>query len=241
MRYVVLSDIHSNWEALTAVLEACERLAPDGYLCLGDLVGYGADPRRVIAEVRERRMIAVRGNHDHAAFDSQEDQYFNNWAREAIAWTRDRLSADEKEYLAELELEALTDQALLVHASPSLPRAWRYVLSAADAGPEFESFDETVCFIGHSHVPLVIAESEHDLREIPRDGVEFEPDTRYIINVGSVGQPRDGDPRAAFGIYDSELRSYRLERVEYDAETAARKILGSGLPRLLGERLLSGR
>ena len=135
----------------------------------------------------------------------------------------------------------MADGALLVHASPSAPRAWRYVLGAAEAGPEFGSFEEPVCFIGHSHVPMVIVTAESGASELPGDEIDLEAGRRFIINVGSVGQPRDGDPRAAFGIYDSDLRTYRLERVEYDAETTSRKILESGLPPFLGERLLSGR
>jgi diadenosine tetraphosphatase ApaH/serine/threonine PP2A family protein phosphatase len=203
MRFAVLSDIHSNAEALEAVLRACDREAPDGFLCVGDLVGYGPDPSTVIAEVRGRKMVAVRGNHDQAAFDPAEDQYFNNWAREAIAWTRERLRDVELRYLEGLDLTREADGALLVHASPSEPRAWRYILSASEAGPE--------------------------------------PGTRYIVNVGSVGQPRDGDPRAAFGLFDPGERTFRLMRVEYDAEATSRKIVDSGLPPFLGERLLAGR
>jgi len=241
MRYAVLSDIHSNWEALEAVLEACEILTPDAYLCVGDLVGYGPDPSRVIAEVRARDATTVRGNHDHAAFDSGEDRYFNDWAREAIAWTRERLTASERRYLEDLEFTAVADGALLVHASPSEPRAWRYIMSASEAGPEFAMFDESVCFIGHSHVPMAIVQTDSGASEIPGDEIALEPDRRYIINVGSVGQPRDGDPRAAFGIFDSDRRAYRLVRTTYDAEETSRKIFDSGLPTFLGERLLTGR
>jgi diadenosine tetraphosphatase ApaH/serine/threonine PP2A family protein phosphatase len=241
MRYAVLSDIHSNWEALEAVLEACDRAAPEAYLCIGDLVGYGPDPSRVIAEVRARKMITVRGNHDHAAFDPGEDRYFNSWAREAIAWTRERLDASELEYLEALELKEAADGALLVHASPSAPRAWRYILGAAEAGPEFASFDERVCFIGHTHVPMVVSRVEGGAEEIQAAEVSFEPGARYIVNVGSVGQPRDGNPSAAFGLFDSEEGTFRLVRVDYDAEETSRKIIDSGLPPFLGERLLAGR
>lgn len=241
MRFAVLSDIHSNAEALDAVLRACDREAPDAFLCVGDLVGYGPDPSTVIAEVRGRNMVAVRGNHDQAAFDPAEDQYFNDWAREAIGWTRERLSDAELRYLEGLDLTGEADGALLVHASPSEPRAWRYILSASAAGPEFSSFDESVCFIGHSHVPMIIALGESGVQELPASEVSLEPRTRYIVNVGSVGQPRDGDPRAAFGLFDPGERTFRLVRVEYDAEATSRKIVESGLPPFLGERLLAGR
>jgi diadenosine tetraphosphatase ApaH/serine/threonine PP2A family protein phosphatase len=241
MRYAILSDIHSNWEALEAVLEACDREPPDGYLCLGDLVGYGPDPSRVIEEVRAREMVAIRGNHDQAALDADEDRYFNSWAREAIAWTRERLAASERRHLEGLDFTAVVDGAFLVHASPSAPRAWRYVLDAYDARPEFGSFDERACFIGHSHVPMAVVQSESGVAEQGADGISLEPASRYIINVGSVGQPRDGDPRAAFGLYDSEEMTYRLVRVEYDAEATLRKIVDQGLPPFLGERLLAGR
>jgi diadenosine tetraphosphatase ApaH/serine/threonine PP2A family protein phosphatase len=241
MRHAILSDIHSNLAALEAVLEACEALKPDSYLCIGDLVGYGPDPSGVIAEVRKRASVVVCGNHDHAAFDPEEDRYFNSWAREAIAWTRERLAESERRYLEGLELTAEVDGALLVHASPSAPRAWRYVLSAAEARPEFAAFEEAVCFIGHSHVPMAIAETQSGVSEIASGELALERESRYIINVGSVGQPRDGDPRAAFGIFDSDERTYRLVRVEYDAEAVSRKIIESGLPPFLGERLLGGR
>jgi diadenosine tetraphosphatase ApaH/serine/threonine PP2A family protein phosphatase len=241
MRYAVVSDIHSNWEAFAAVLDAAAAEGVDGYLCLGDLVGYGPDPDRVIAEVQERSMVTVRGNHDHAAFDAEEDRFFNDWAREAIAWTRDRLSTEDRDYLARLGLTASIDGALLVHAAPSAPRAWRYVLSAADAQAEFPYFDETVCFIGHSHVPMVVAESESGIRDVREDSARLSSGVRHIINVGSVGQPRDGDPRASFGIYDPDQGTYRLVRVDYDVEATSRKILDSGLPPFLGTRLLSGR
>jgi diadenosine tetraphosphatase ApaH/serine/threonine PP2A family protein phosphatase len=241
MRYAVLSDIHSNYEALEAVLRVCDREAPDAFLCVGDVVGYGPDPSLVIAEVRGRKMAAVRGNHDQATFDPAEDQYFNSWAREGIAWTRERLAAAELRYLEGLELTREADGALLVHASPSEPRAWRYVLGAAEAGPEFSSFDESVCFIGHSHVPMIIVKDESGIAELRAAEVAFEAGKRYIVNVGSVGQPRDGDRRAAFGLFDSAERTFRLVRVEYDAEATSRKIIDSGLPPFLGERLLAGR
>jgi diadenosine tetraphosphatase ApaH/serine/threonine PP2A family protein phosphatase len=241
MRYAVLSDIHSNAEALEAVLRVCDRELPDAFLCVGDLVGYGPDPSTVIAEVRRRKMITVRGNHDQAAFDPGEDQYFNDWAREGIAWTRERLSDAELQYLEGLDLTREADGALLVHASPSAPHLWRYILSASEAGPEFSSFDESVCFIGHSHVPMVIARGESGVEELKAAEVSFEAGKRYIVNVGSVGQPRDGDPRAALGLFDSGERTFRLVRVKYDAEATSRKIIDSGLPPFLGERLLAGR
>lgn len=241
MRHAILSDIHGNREALEAVLEACDSLEPDSYLVVGDLVGYGSDPSPVIAGVQKLGAVTVRGNHDHAAFDPAEDRFFNDWAREAIVWTRERLTESERRYLHGLPLTSEVDGALLVHASPSEPSAWRYVLSAAEAGREFASFEQSVCFIGHSHVPLVIAATDGGVAELSDGEIAFEPGTRYIINVGSVGQPRDGDPRAAFGVFDSEERVYRLVRVEYDAEKAFRKIIEAGLPPFLGERLLAGR
>lgn len=241
MRYAVVSDIHSNWEAFAAVLDAAAAEGVDAYLCLGDLVGYGPDPDRVIAESQARSMLTVRGNHDHAAIDAAEDRFFNDWAREAIAWTRERLSAEDRDYLAGLALTASFDGAFLVHSAPSAPRAWRYVLSAADARVEFPYFDEAVCFIGHSHVPMVVEESESGVSDVREDSARLEAGARHIINVGSVGQPRDGDPRASFGIYDSDQGTYRLVRVGYDAEATSRKILDSGLPPFLGTRLLSGR
>ncbi len=242
-RYVVLSDIHSNLEALRAVFAAVDGLDVDGFLCLGDVVGYGPDPGAVIELVRQHEMVVVRGNHDNAAVDPGEEVYFNEWAVAAIRWTRDHLIEDDRRYLSDLPLEGSLNDALsvrMVHASPSAPAAWRYVLSLGAAAMEFATFSEQICFIGHSHVPMVAAEVNGSVKGIKAGEIPLLPDVRLIVNVGSVGQPRDGDPRACFVLLDLEEGKIRFERAEYDVERTARKIAASELPAFLGERLHYG-
>jgi diadenosine tetraphosphatase ApaH/serine/threonine PP2A family protein phosphatase len=240
LRYAVLSDLHSNVEALTAVLGAVDDLAIDGVLCLGDLVGYGADPNEVIDLIRARTTSVVRGNHDHAAVEPGHEAYFNPWGKAAIRWTRGRLTKDNRRYLCDLPMALSVAGVRLVHACPSEPETWRYVMDADDAAIEFDTFDETVCFIGHSHVPLCAVSAAGRVSMLLDEGIPIEDGKQYLINVGSVGQPRDGDPRASFGVLDLDQGAFRLHRVQYDAGAAREKILAAGLPRFLGDRLLRG-
>ena len=240
MRYVVLSDIHANLEALEAVLEEIETIEHDGVVCLGDIVGYGPDPGPVIEVVRESSAVTVRGNHDNAAIDPREEAFFNDWAAAAIRWTREQLSESEIAYLEGLPYTASIGDALLVHSSPSRPEAWRYVLGRADATAEFETFSERICLIGHSHVPMLVAKLDGRVWELVPNEVSLTPGMRLIGNVGSVGQPRDRDVRASFAVLDLNEATVGIRRVAYDAEKTAEKIIDAGLPRFLGERLLLG-
>jgi diadenosine tetraphosphatase ApaH/serine/threonine PP2A family protein phosphatase len=240
VRYAIVSDIHGNLEALKAVLEAIDALAPDGIICLGDVVGYGANPNEVVEIVRERADATVMGNHDKAAVDPVEEVYFNSWAVQAIRWTRGELTEENLEVLWSLPLESFLDDVRLVHASPAEPDKWRYVLSPQAAAREFATFDESFCFIGHSHVPMIVLRTEVGASELLDGEVALPAGARVLINVGSVGQPRNGDPRACFAMLDLDDRSVRLERVPYDLHTARAKIIEAGLPRFLGDRLLLG-
>ena len=240
MRYAVLSDVHSNLEALSAVLETIGRMRIDSLLCLGDLVGYGPNPDECVELLRSRAQPVVRGNHDHAAVTPGHERYFNAWGQAAIRWTRGIASRENLAYLAGLPLTARAGGALLVHASPSVPEAWRYVIDADDAAEEFAAFGERVCLIGHSHVPLVAEWSAGESLDVTAPEVPLAEGRRYIVNVGSVGQPRDGDPRAAFGVLDLDESRVELCRVAYDASRTREKIRGAGLPLFLGDRLLRG-
>jgi diadenosine tetraphosphatase ApaH/serine/threonine PP2A family protein phosphatase len=240
VRYAVLSDLHSNLEALTAVLDAADALGIDGAVCLGDLVGYGPDPNEVIDLVRVRAASVVRGNHDHAAVEPGHEAYFNPWGQAAIRWTRKRLTKENRDFLSGLPLAASVSGVRLVHACPSEPETWRYVMDEDDAADEFDAFDEAVCLIGHSHIPLCAVSAGSVVSLSSDDEVPIEDGKRYLINVGSVGQPRDGDPRAAFGVLDLARSTIRRHRVEYDAGATRDKILTAGLPRFLGDRLLRG-
>ena len=232
MRSAIISDVHSNLEALSTALEAIEKEEIDEILFLGDVVGYGANPNECVALVRERCSVVLLGNHDLAAVDLSVAEEFNNHARVAAHWTSKKLSAENREYLKSLPYTATVREALLVHASPFEPEEWHYIISESDARRMFPHFKETICFVGHSHVPGVFAESaiEQDVRR----------GERFIVNVGSIGQPRDGDPDLSFGIFDSERWEYRNIRLVYDVERAARKIRDAGLPPVLADRLFRG-
>ena len=240
MRYIILSDIHGNLEALTAVLERAEELKPDGYICLGDIVGYGASPEEVVERVRRLNPVAVLGNHDSAVLNEREAFTFNRQARDGVSWTRAHISEESRQYLESLPLIRRLDSVFCVHASPSKPEEWTYLLSAAAAVEHFAAFDEQVCLIGHSHCPLIVKMTEYGPSELKGPTEWLAPDGRYIINVGSVGQPRDGDPRAAFGLLDLNDGVVTLLRARYDTAAARRRIISAGLPATLGDRLLDG-
>ncbi|KPJ53534.1 hypothetical protein AMJ39_04440 [candidate division TA06 bacterium DG_24] len=240
MRYAFISDIHGNLEALDTVLQEIEGASVETIVCLGDLVGYGADPNECVDRVRSLTEHIVVGNHDHAAVGLTDVDYFNPWARAAVIWSGEVLRPENREFLKALPLTLDLDDHLCVHSSPSSPAAWRYVLSAADARYEFASFTERVCLIGHSHVPLLAVDAGGEC-SVQRDSVfTLRRDYRYIINAGSVGQPRDYDPRACYVIYDGETDRVEFRRVAYDIRRAQEKIIRAGLPPFLAERLAFG-
>jgi diadenosine tetraphosphatase ApaH/serine/threonine PP2A family protein phosphatase len=240
VRYAILSDIHGNLHALEEVLRKVDELGVEEIVCLGDVVGYGAFPNEVVDLVRDRALITIKGNHDEAALDAAQEKYFNAWAVEAIRWTRDQLTGDSVSFLDGLPYVSRIDDVLLVHASPREPEKWRYILSPQAAASEFDAFEESFCLIGHTHVPMIVLRTEVGASELLEDEVALPVGARVVMNVGSVGQPRDGDPRACFALIDVEDRSASLVRVRYDAEAAHRRIIEAGLPFFLGERLLLG-
>jgi diadenosine tetraphosphatase ApaH/serine/threonine PP2A family protein phosphatase len=214
-------------------------------LCLGDLVGYGADPAACLDTLSQRAVALVGGNHEHGAAGLLDLAWFNPVAREAALWTREHLPPEALAWLGARPLTATVEDATLVHASPRHPEDWDYLLTAEEGFEVFPDFDTRLCFVGHSHRPgvwsLGSSGPEHEGRftawpvEIP-----LEHGRRYLINVGSVGQPRDRDPRAAYAVWDVEARRVEIRRVSYDHREAARRILAAGLPRVLAERLASG-
>ena len=241
MRYAILSDIHANIEALDAVLADLPHRA-DGILCLGDTVGYGADPLVCVERVAERAQAVVGGNHELGVAERLDLEWFNPYARAAAEWTRERLDDDHRAYLAALPLVAEIADATLVHASPAEPDAWEYLISAEDGLAAFAHFQTRWCFVGHSHVPGVwsLGSSGPDFRPGAQD-VRAERGRRYLVNVGSVGQPRDRDARAAYAVWDTDSGAVSIRRVGYDVEGARAKIVRAGLPRFLADRLAAGR
>jgi diadenosine tetraphosphatase ApaH/serine/threonine PP2A family protein phosphatase len=240
VRYAVLSDIHGNLEALEAVLADAEARA-DAALCLGDVVGYGADPEACIERTAGRAAVIVAGNHEHGVAGLLDLDWFNDYARVAVEWTRDRLGEDHRRYLAALPLVAEVGDATLVHASPERPEEWDYLVSPQDGFAAFPAFATRLCFVGHSHRPAAWSLGSSGPEFLP-GAVELslEAGRRYIVNVGSVGQPRDRDPRAAYALWDADRGRLAVRRVAYDVDAARRKILAGGLPRLLADRLPRG-
>ena len=240
MRIAVLPDIHANLEALEKVFSILEGKHIDQIVCLGDTVGYGANPNECLTLIRKNTSHILLGNHDQVAFDLSAARYFNPHAAVAAQWTHQQLSEDKKQFLQNLPYTVELEGILFVHASPYQPYAWHYIITDADARDNFDHFTQTLCFVGHSHVPEIFRDNRTAKAGSPR-GSGIQRNEKYIINVGSIGQPRDGDWRLSFGIFDSAAWSYEHIRSEYDVQAASQKILKAGLPRALAERLFFGR
>ena len=232
MKYAIISDIHSNLEALTKALEIIDQRSVDEIICLGDIVGYGANPNECLALIRQECSNVIRGNHDEALFNESMTIRFTEDARSAIEWTRKRISEENISYLRTLPLSIKKDDLFFVHASPCYPEQWKYILEDHAAAIALQCFSESLCFIGHTHAPAMFS-SAGQVFSITKD-------EHYLVNVGSVGQPRDRITDLSFGIFDADTWSYENIRSPYDVETAVRKILNSGLPPRLGQRLLKG-
>ncbi|MCR4396149.1 MAG: metallophosphatase family protein [Candidatus Saccharicenans sp.] len=242
MRYLIFSDIHGNLEALEAVLENTSRKKIDYYIFLGDLVGYGASPNEVLQKVTSlKHLIMVRGNHDKAVCGLDSIQTFNPIAAAAIQWTRKTLI---KKYMS--LLSSLAKGPLVIHKNITICHGSPfdedyYIFGEFDAVEAFGYFDTPLCFFGHTHFPFIYVERDQTvegtfIQENPFE-IKLEKGVRYLINPGSVGQPRDRNPRAAYAIYDSEQRRIKFYRVDYDLKESQKKILAASLPSALAERL----
>jgi predicted phosphodiesterase len=247
MKFLVLSDIHGNLEALEASVAAAERKY-DSVLVLGDLVGYGADPNAVIDLVRALEPAAIiRGNHDKVASGVEDAEGFNSVARSAVTWTYDNLTPENRTYLQNLPLGPhLVDELVeICHGSPFDEDA--YIFDELDALRALKAARRPVCLFGHTHVPVVFQLSSDESLEVLMPGPEpelllkFQPGFQYLVNPGSVGQPRDGDPRASYAIVDTEKAEMRLFRLDYAIEVAQQKVIRAGLPEILAHRLSLGR
>jgi len=240
MRFAIFSDIHSNLEAFEAVLADARDNNCTDFVCLGDVVGYNANPHECVERVREMDCPVVKGNHDEQASLLESSRDFNEMAEAAIQWTRDHLTEADKEWLRDLKLQRQVRDFTIVHATLDTPEQWGYVFNNLDAAASFTYQHTPVCFFGHTHVPMAFIRDE-GMQRRQIDKLRIEPGNKYFINVGSVGQPRDGDWRAAYCIYHIESNLVEQRRLEYDLETAQKKIIDAGLPRLLAERLALGR
>ncbi len=240
MRFAIFSDLHGNLEAIEAVLRDAQEKECTQFACLGDLVGYNANPHECVELIRQLDCPVVKGNHDEQASLGHSSRDFNDLAERAIHWTRAHLTEVDKEWLSELRLTRQVRDFTIVHATLDTPAEWGYVFKDLDAVASFTYQHTPVCFFGHTHVAGAFVRDE-GVRRVVTERLTIEPGKKYFINTGSVGQPRDGDARAAYCIYDLERNVVEQRRVPYDIAAAQRKVIAAGLPRLLADRLELGR
>jgi predicted phosphodiesterase len=245
MRYAIVSDIHANLEALEVVLADVATRKPDGVVCLGDFVGYGPDPVACVERMRGVLQAAVMGNHDLAAVETEDAlaAKFNPLAYEAILWTRQQLTGTVRGFLAELPQQVRPDGFLCVHGSVRDPIE-EYILDVETARASFGAAEFSICLVGHTHIPTVFEEAGTSVIGeplLPDRPLLLRSDRRYIINAGSVGQPRDGDPRAAYLWLDLRAQRATVVRLEYPIAKTQGKMTTAGLPPMLAERLAYGR
>jgi diadenosine tetraphosphatase ApaH/serine/threonine PP2A family protein phosphatase len=244
MRRAFVSDIHANLEALEAVLEDIEKQVVDEIICLGDIVGYGAEPNECTEIIKKRSAIVLLGNHDAASVRLLETNLFNNFAQAAIDWTERMLRKAHRTYLLSLPLTATRELFTLVHATPYEPDMWYYITSLEEAAFNFRHFETEVCLVGHTHIPMIVVldggkrvythQAGHiNLRETPG--------TRFLINVGSVGQPRDRIAKSCYGVFDDATGEFFFRRVAYDIPKTQARMRKAKLPEFLITRLTEGR
>lgn len=250
-RTAVISDIHANLHALSAVIEDVQAEQCTDIVCLGDVVGYNAYPRECLDYIRSLNCPVVKGNHDEEVLHEEHYTRMNPVARQAMEWTRAQLSDEDLTWLSRLQYQRIVrSQFTMVHSGLDQPKAWNYIFNANDATGSFQKQFSMLCFHGHTHAPKVFVWDGHRavdysylLEGLNENGVAevpLTPSVKHFINVGSVGQPRDGDPRACYAIYDSDAQTVLFKRVEYDVTGAQQAILSVGLPEYLAERLEKG-
>ena len=232
MKIAIISDIHANLEALTTALEFISQSDVQSMYCLGDVVGYGANPNECVELLQKNTIPCVVGNHDKAVFDVVLQHTFSAKAKSALEWTKNNISFQSLNFLKDLPPRIIENGCTFVHSTPDQPFQFKYILDQEDAEHYFPFFETQICFIGHSHRAGIFCD----------DGItqRVQREKKFIVNVGSIGQPRDGDWKLSFGVFDTERCEYQNIRLEYDVETARQKIIDAGLPTVLGDRLLVG-
>ncbi|RKY42655.1 MAG: metallophosphoesterase [Candidatus Makaraimicrobium thalassicum] len=241
MTYIILSDIHGNLQAFESVISSFPKTDNSRIVCAGDVVGYGADPNECIELIMSLGAENVLGNHDAAVIDKTDISYFNENARKAVLWTRERLDRAGRDYLNGLPLVRENPSFTVVHGTLHDPAEFIYMQSGTEAMRTFEILNTKICFVGHSHVPGVFVYRDSGLYQSFERKISLEDGARYIVNVGSVGQPRDNDNRACYCVYDSSSGEIEFHRIKYDVISARERIISAGLPGALGDRLLFGR
>lgn len=239
MKYGVLGDIHGNYDALEAVIADTENEKVDKLLNIGDIVGYGAEPSKCIETLRRLNCFSVAGNHDYGTAGKRSLDSFNDDARKSVIWTREHLSNEEIDYLANLPVTLEEHDYILVHGTLHHPELFGYVANYRDAENCFWGMHSRICFLGHTHIPLTFSCGEV-LNYFTERRISLKDADKFIVNVGSVGQPRDRNTKAAYAIYDTEEQIVRIRRLDYDVERAAEKMRLSGLPVMNADRLKIG-
>ncbi len=242
MRYAIVADIHGNLEAFIEVKKQFKKENIDKYICLGDIVGYGANPKECIELSKKLFDVIIAGNHDWAAAGIFALSHFNLYARKAVEWTEHIISKENKQFLKSLPLYIEMEGFEIVHGSLYHPDEFNYIFNETDAQKTFNLMKSQICFIGHSHAPIILIKDKDDkINYSTTNEMQLSGDNKYIINVGSVGQPRDGNPKASFCIFDTEKRQIQIRRISYPVAIAQEKIINTGLPHFLAIRLAGGR
>ena len=240
MKYAIIADIHANLEALEVVLSDAKEQKCTHYCCLGDVVGYNASPKECLDIIRDAGMPCVKGNHDEYCSMESNLEGFNPHAAEAIQWTRNQLTEEDRDWLRNLKYIRMVASFSVVHATLDGPQRWGYVFDRLAAAASFTYQNTSVCFFGHTHVPVAFIRDT-----LVRGGTyskfKIESGRKYFINVGSVGQPRDGIPKAAYVLYNMDESTVELRRLDYDIPKTQGKIRAAGLPERLAERLALGK
>jgi predicted phosphodiesterase len=240
MKYAIIADIHGNLDAFQVVLEDIRAQKADHIVCLGDVVGYNAQPKECLDIVRQMNIPCVKGNHDEYCSTDNHLDGFNPHAAEAVHWTREQLDEDDKKWLRDLKYSRMAANFTMVHATLDAPERWGYVFDKLAAAASFPYQNTQMCFFGHTHVPVAFMRDT-----VVRGGTyskfKVDPAKKYFINVGAVGQPRDNNPKSAYVLYDMDAQTIELRRLDYDIASAQKKILEAGLPERLAERLAFGR
>jgi len=240
MKFAIIADIHGNLDAFQVVLDDAKKQQVTHYACLGDVVGYNANPKECLDIVRTMNMPCVKGNHDEYCSSEEHLEGFNPAAAEAVNWTRTQLTDEDRQWLRDLKYTRMVTNFTIVHATLDGPQRWGYVFDKLAAAASFTYQNTSVCFFGHTHVPVAFMKDS-----VVRGGTyskfKTEPGKKYFVNVGAVGQPRDNNPKAAYVIYDTVDGTIEIRRLDYDIAAAQKKILAAGLPERLAERLAYGR
>ncbi len=240
MKYAVFGDIHANLEALEAVLMDAANQECTHFVCLGDIVGYNANPTECVKIVRDLDCPIVKGNHDEEASVTTNLDSLNPLAASALRWTRNNLSVEDREWLQSMKMVRQVRDFTIVHATLDTPGGWGYVTNKFDAMASFSYQFTPVCFHGHTHTPRIYVK-DGSVDAVQGDSIKIETGRKYFINAGSVGQPRDGDWRACYVIYDTDAQEVEIRRLEYDLATTQQKIKDAGLPEMLASRLAVGK